>query len=64
MGFLVDEYGGEELHTRAMLYDVHVNLGDRSYPIQIGSDIQSELGSFILNAGLSETRNASFSSSA
>jgi 3-dehydroquinate synthase len=36
-----------------MLYDVHVDLGERSYPIQIGSDMQSDLGSFILDAGLS-----------
>ena len=53
MGFLVDEYGGEELHTRAMLYDVQVELGSRSYPIYIGENVLDQVGVLSTKAGLS-----------
>ena len=36
-----------------MLYDVHVDLEGRSYPIYIGADMRTELGSCIKDVGLS-----------
>ena len=36
-----------------MLYDVHVDLEGRSYPIYIGADMRTELGSCITDVGLS-----------
>ena len=50
---LVDSRWWEEIHTRDMSYNVNVELGDRSYPIHIGSDMQSEIGSLIVAEGLS-----------
>ena len=35
-----------------MLYDVPVNLGERSYPIHIGADVLSGLGNLCAEAGL------------
>ena len=32
-----------------MLYDVHVEFGDRSYPINIGYEVLDQIGSLILN---------------
>ena len=36
-----------------MLYDVHVELGDRSYPILIGEDVLSDIGQLTRKHGLS-----------
>ena len=37
---------------RAMLYDVPVNLGERSYQIHIGAGVLDQLGSLCSGAGL------------
>ena len=35
-----------------MLYELNVNLDDRSYPIKIGYDLLKEAGKIIVNEGL------------
>lgn len=41
-----------KIHTRCMLYDVNVELGDRSYPIMIGYEILEQLGPLVLKQNI------------